>query len=236
MFHRESGVFKTTYVADMALYPLPIAKWTVAVLALLFVVVIPLTVHEYYLSILNLVFIAIVGALGLNILVGYTGQISIGHGAFMSVGAYTAANLAVKLGLPFWMTLPAGGLMAALIGVIVRIPSLRIKGLYLAIATLASQLIIEWVINHTPAISGGAQASILVPRPSVFGHDMRTQGQLYFFLLFFAVLAIIAAINIVRSRIGRAFVAIRDQDIAAEIIGINIRSEERRVGKECRYG
>lgn len=222
MLHRESGVFKTTYAADMALYPLPIARWTVAALMVLFVVLVPLMMHEYYLSIFNLVFIAIVGALGLNILVGYTGQISVGHAAFMSVGAYTAANLAVKLDLPFWITLPAGGLMAALIGAIVGIPSLRIKGLYLAIATLASQLIIEWVINHTPAISGGAQASIVVPRPALFGTELKTQGQLYYFLLFFAVVAIIATLNLVRSRIGRAFVAIRDQDIAAEIIGINI--------------
>ena len=142
--------------------------------------------QEYYLSILNLIFIAVVGALGLNILVGYTGQISIGHGAFMSVGAYTAANLAVRLGLPFWLTLPAGGLMAALIGVLVGIPSLRIKGLYLAIATLAGQLIIEWTINHVPAISGGAQASIQVPRPDLFGFVLNTQGRLYYFLLFFA--------------------------------------------------
>jgi len=222
MFHRESGVFKTTYGADMALYPLPIAKWTVVALAAIFVVIIPLAVHEYYLSVLNLIFIAIVGALGLNILVGYTGQISIGHGAFMSVGAYTAANLAVRLDLPFWITLPAGGLMAALIGVIVGMPSLRIKGLYLAIATLAGQLIIEWTINHVPAISGGAQASIEVPRPSLFGFSFNTQGSLYFFLLFFAVIAIVATLNLVRSRIGRAFVAVRDQDIAAEIIGINI--------------
>ena len=140
----------------------------------------------------------------------------------MSVGAYTAANLAVQLGLPFWVTLPAGGLMAALIGAIVGIPSLRIKGLYLAIATLAGQLIIEWVINHAPAISGGAQASIEVPRPTLLGTRSKTQGQLYFFLLFFAALAIVATLNLVRSRIGRAFVAIRDQDIAAEIIGINI--------------
>lgn len=222
MLHRESGVFKTTYAADMALYPLPIARWAVGAVAVLFVAVVPLILHEYYLSIFNLVFIAIVGALGLNILVGYTGQISVGHAAFMSVGAYTAANLAVKLDLPFWITLPAGGLMAALIGALVGIPSLRIKGLYLAIATLASQLIIEWVINHTPAISGGAQASIQVPRPTVLGHHLKTQGELYYFLLFFAVLAIVATLNLVRSRIGRAFVAIRDQDIAAEIIGINI--------------
>jgi branched-chain amino acid transport system permease protein len=222
MFHRESGVFKTTYAADMALYPLPIAKWTVIALAVIFVAIIPLTVHEYYLSILNLIFIAVVGALGLNILVGYTGQISIGHGAFMSVGAYTAANLAVHLGLPFWITLPAGGLMAAAVGAVVGVPSLRIKGLYLAIATLAGQLIIEWTINHVPAISGGAQASIQVDRPSLFGFTFDSQGRLYFFLLFFAALAIVATLNIVRSRIGRAFVAVRDQDIAAEIIGINI--------------
>src|SRR3990172_8231619 len=157
MLHRESGVFKTSYAADMALYPLPIARWTAA--------------------------------------------------AFM---------------LLFGVALPAGGLMAALIGAIVGMRSLRIKGLYLAIATLAGQLIIEWVINHTAAISGGAQASIQVPRPSLWGYDLRTQGQLYFFLLFFAVLAIVATLNLVRRRIGRAFVAIRDQDIAAEIIGINI--------------
>jgi branched-chain amino acid transport system permease protein len=128
----------------------------------------------------------------------------------------------VHLQLPFWVTLPAGGLMAALIGAVVGIPSLRIKGLYLAIATLASQLIIEWIINHTPAISGGAQASIEVPRPVFMGREIKTQGQLYYFLLFFAVFATLAALNLVRSRIGRAFVAIRDQDIAAEIIGINI--------------
>ena len=222
MLHREAGVFKTSYAADMALYPLPIARWAVAGVAVLFTLVVPLILHDYYLSIFNLVFIAIVGALGLNILVGYTGQISVGHAAFMSVGAYTAANLAVKLDWPFWITLPAGGLMAAMIGAMVGIPSLRIKGLYLAIATLASQLIIEWVINHTPAISGGTQASIEVPRPTFFGTELKSQGQLYFFLLFFAALAIVATLNLVRSRIGRAFVAIRDQDIAAEIIGINI--------------
>jgi branched-chain amino acid transport system permease protein len=222
MLHRESGVFKTSYAADMALYPLPIARKAVALIIVLFAVVLPLSLDEYYLSVVNLVLIAIVGALGLNILVGYTGQISVGHAAFMSVGAYTAANLAVHLNLPFWLTLPAGGLMAALIGAIVGIPSLRIKGLYLAIATLASQLIIEWIINHTPAISGGAQASIQVPRPEFMGREIKTQGELYFFLLFFAVLATLATLNLVRSRIGRAFVAIRDQDIAAEIIGINI--------------
>src|SRR5260370_8117108 len=112
--------------------------------------------------------------------------------------------------------------MASLIGAVVGIPSLRIKGIYLAIATLAAKLIIEWTINHVPAISGGVQASIQVPRPSLFGVQLKTQTQLYLFLMAFAVLAIVGTSNLVRSRIGRAFVAVRDQDIAAEIIGIGI--------------
>ena len=225
MFHRESGVFMTSYRADMALYPLPIARYAVIGVGVVFLALAPLTLDEYYISILNLILIAVVGAIGLNILVGYTGQISIGHAAFMSVGAYTAANLITQAPAPFssfWIAIPAGGLMAALIGAIVGIPSLRIKGLYLAIATLAAQLIIEWTINHVPAISGGAQASIVVPRPYFFGAELSTNHELYFFLMAFVVLAIVGALNLMRSRIGRAFIAIRDQDIAAEIIGINI--------------
>ncbi len=222
MIHRESGLLKTSYQADMALYPLPIARWSVAAILALAFLVVPLVLSEYYLSIINLVSIAIVGALGLNILVGYTGQVSIGHGAFMSVGAYTAANLAVRLGAPFWVSLPLGGLMAAAVGAVVGIPSLRIKGLYLAIATLAGQLIIEWTINHVTWISGGVQASIEVPRPSLFGVQISSQRGMYFFLLVFVVLAIVGVMNLMRTRVGRAFVAIRDQDIAAEIIGINI--------------
>src|SRR5216110_3017566 len=222
MIQRECGVLKTSYEADMALYPLPIARWTVAVLAVLFFTLIPLTLHEYYLSVANLVWVAVVGALGLNILVGYTGQVSIGHGAFMSVGAYTAANLANRLGSPWPVNLLAGGLMAALIGAIVGIPSLRIKGLYLAIATLAGQLIIEWTINHVTFISGGVQASIEVVRPRVGPMVLSTQRDMYYFLLVFVGLAIVGTLNLMRSRIGRAFIAIRDHDIAAELIGINI--------------
>lgn len=222
MFHRESGYFKTSYQSDMALYPLPIGKVAATGFVLLFLVVAPLVLDEYYLSVINIAAIAVVGALGLNILLGYTGQISIGHAAFMSVGAYTAANFAVHFDMPFWVTLPAGGLMAAAIGTLVGLPSLRVKGLYLAIATLAAQFIIEWVLNHTPLISGGIQASIEMPRPVFFGNVLNTQSELYFFILPVTIVAIIATMNLVRSRIGRAFVAIRDQDIAAEIIGINV--------------
>ena len=189
---------------------------------MLFFLVIPLGLHEYYLSICNLVWIAVIGALGLNILVGYTGQVSIGHGAFMSVGAYTAANLATRLDSPWPVNLLAGGLMAAAVGAVVGIPSLRIKGLYLAIATLAGQLIIEWTINHVTFISGGVQASIEVPRPRLGSMVLNTQRDMYYFLLVFVVIAIVGTMNLVRSRVGRAFIAIRDQDIAAEIIGIDI--------------
>ena len=222
MIQRECGVLKTSYEADMALYPLPIARWTVAVLAVIFFLLIPLTLHEYYLSVANLVWIAVIGALGLNILVGYTGQVSIGHGAFMSVGAYTAANLATRLDSPWPVNLLAGGLMAAAVGAVVGIPSLRIKGLYLAIATLAGQLIIEWTINHVTFISGGVQASIAVPRPRLGSMVLSSQRDMYYFLLVFVVIAIVGTMNLVRSRVGRAFIAIRDQDIAAEIIGIDI--------------
>jgi branched-chain amino acid transport system permease protein len=222
MIHRECGVFKTSYEADMALYPLPIARWTVGIMGVLFFLVIPLGLHEYYLSICNLVWISVIGALGLNILVGYTGQVSIGHGAFMSVGAYTAANLATRLDSPWPVNLLAGGLMAAAVGAVVGIPSLRIKGLYLAIATLAGQLIIEWTINHVTFISGGVQASIEVPRPRLGSMVLNTQRDMYYFLLVFVVIAIVGTMNLVRSRVGRAFIAIRDQDIAAEIIGIDI--------------
>src|ERR1700734_139761 len=201
MFHRESGVFKTSYAADMALYPLPIAQWTVAALAVFFIVIAPLVLGTYLITILNLILIAVVGALGLNILVGYTGQISIGTGAFMSVGAYTAANLVTRVGAPFWVALPAGGLMAALVGAVVGIPSLRIKGIYLAIATLAAQLIIEWTINQVQWISGGVQASVQIPRPSVFGVQLTSERQIYCFLMFFVVLALVATLNLVRSRI-----------------------------------
>src|SRR2546421_8744014 len=128
MIHRECGVLKTSYEADMALYPLPIARWTVGAIAALMFGVVPFTLHEYYLSIVNLVSIAAIGALGLNILVGYTGQISVGHGAFMSVGAYTAANFAVRLGWPFWAALPMGGLMAAAVRAGRGFPAAPTKG------------------------------------------------------------------------------------------------------------
>src|SRR3989441_11136430 len=221
MISRECGVYQTTYEGDMALYPLPLARYsTLGAVAIL--VLLPLVLDSNMMSLANLMLLASIGAIGLNILVGYTGQVSLGHGAFMMVGSYTAALVTVRLGLPFWLGLPAGGAVAALVGAFFGIPSLRIKGLYLAIATLAGQFIIEWVINHSPWISGGVQSTIYVPTPTFLGWNINNEYRRYFMVLPVAIVAYVAALNLVRSRVGRAFIAVRDRDIAAEIIGVDI--------------
>jgi branched-chain amino acid transport system permease protein len=225
MIHREAGVFQTSYQGDMALYTLPLAKVAVWV-TLGFLVILPqflqLGHNEHAMSIINTILLAAIGAIGLNILNGYTGQISLGQGAFMAVGGYTAAILARDVGVPFWGGILAGGCMAALVGTLFGIPSLRIKGLYLAVATLAAQLIVEWTINHVKWIGGGAQSSIYVGTPSIFGLAFNNEFRRYYLILVFFLLAYFAAQNLVRSRVGRAFIAVRDRDVAAEIIGVNI--------------
>src|SRR3989441_8056915 len=146
MINRECGVYQTTYEGDMALYPLPLARYSalgvVAVLVLL-----PLALDSHAMSLVNLMLLASIGAIGLNILVGYTGQVSLGHGAFMMVGSYTAALATVRLGLPFWVGLPAGGAVAGLVGAVFGIPSLRIKGLFPPLAPFGRQVIIQWTVH-----------------------------------------------------------------------------------------
>lgn len=220
MINRECGVYQTTYEGDMALYPVPLARYAslgaVVVLAL-----VPLVLDSHAMALVNLITLSAIGAIGLNLLVGYTGQVSLGQGAFMMVGAYTAAILTLRLGVPFWVGIPAGGAVAALVGTFFGIPSLRIKGLYLAIATLAAQFIIEWTINHSEWISGGVQSTIYVPTPSFFGFEINSEYRRYYMVLPVAIVAYVAALNLVRSRVGRAFIAVRDRDVAAEIIGVD---------------
>jgi branched-chain amino acid transport system permease protein len=205
----------------MALYPLPLARYS-SLGALVVLLLLPLALDSHQMSIVNLIALASVGAIGLNLLVGSTGQVSLGQGAFMMVGSYTAAVLSVWYGTPFWLGIPAGGAVAAAVGTFFGIPSLRIKGLYLAIATLAAQFIIEWGINHSTWISGGAQSTLYVPTPTLFGWDINTEYRRYFMILPFGVAAYVGALNLLRSRVGRAFVAVRDRDVAAEIIGVDI--------------
>ncbi|MEW6725426.1 branched-chain amino acid ABC transporter permease [Desulforudis sp. 1088] len=219
-FVMDCGVFTTSYYDDMAVLFAPAAKLKVlAILAAL--AALPLLVSPYYVGVANLVGIAVIGAVGLNILTGFTGQISIGQGAFMGVGAYTAGILTVKLGLSFWVALPAAGILAALVGAVFGIPSLRLKGLYLAIATLAAQVIIEFVIVHWTSLTNGTDG-IVLKRPSLFGHPLDSDVSFYYLILLLSVAAVVFATNIFRTKVGRAFMAIRDRDLAAAAMGINL--------------
>ncbi len=177
--------------------------------------------NEYHYFILNLILINLVAAIGLQILIGFTGLLSLGHAAFMGVGAYTSALLVTAWGCPFILSIFLAGFVAAFFGLIVGIPSLRIKGFYLMVATLAFQFVIEYVIIHWDSVTRGIRG-IELPIPHVFGISLQ-KNQAYFGLLFIlAVFLMWGAKNIIRSKIGRAFIAIRDNDVSAEIIGIPI--------------
>ena len=216
----RSGVFHTTYRDDMTLRRTPLERWRLA-LFVLAVLAFPFFASSYGLNLANQIAIATVGALGLNLLVGYTGQISLGQGAFMAIGAYAAAILTARADVPFWLGIPLASLLAAAVGLVFGLPSLRLKGLYLAIATLAAQQIVEWVITHWTALTGGTEA-LVVPAPTLFGARVNTDFRYYWVAVLAAAITAIFVANLMRSRQGRAFVAIRDQDIAASAIGINV--------------
>jgi branched-chain amino acid transport system permease protein len=165
--------------------------------------------------VLDTILIAAIGALGLNLLTGVTGLISVGHAGFLGVGAFTSALLATRAGVPFWLSVPLAGLVTAGVGVVVGLPSRRIKGLYLAIATLAAQVIIDWILSR-PAVAGAG--SVAAPRPPILQDDRAY----YVLLLTVAVAAVAFAENLLRARVGRALVAVRDHDIAASVIGVDV--------------
>jgi len=177
--------------------------------------------NEYHYFIMNLILINLISALGLQLLVGFTGLLSLGHAAFMGVGAYTSALLVANWNCPFILSILIAGLAAAVLGLVVGVPSLRIKGFYLMVATLAFQFVIEYTIIHWDSVTRGIRG-IELPVPHVFGISLG-KNQSYFMLLFvLTVFLMWGAKNIVRSKIGRAFVAIRDNDVSAQIIGIPI--------------
>ncbi len=220
MYRLPCGTFNTTYKQDMALFRTKFLKFWVGVF-FVFLLIFPFVANVYLLSLANIIGIAVVGALGLNILTGFAGQISLGHGAFIGVGAYTSALLVMRLHIPFWFALPAAGLFTAIVGMIFGIPSLRVKGLYLAIATLAAQVIINFVMIHWSSLTKGT-SGLPVDPPRLFGIVFDTDQKYYFITMAFAVLATTFAKNLQRTRVGRAFMAVRDNDLAAEIIGINL--------------
>jgi branched-chain amino acid transport system permease protein len=223
MIYRETGVFHESYAADMALFPIPLDRWGIVALLLMACIGIPLLSNQYWIgSLIIPCLIFALSALGLNFLTGYAGQLSLGHAAFMGVGAYGAVILYARYGVPLLPSLLGGGLIAALVGVVFGLPALRIKGFYLAVSTLAAQFIIEWVITHVKWIGGGVFATIDTPPLRIGGWLIDTPVEKYYLTLAIVIGLAVFAKNIVRSRVGRAWMAIRDRDIAAEIIGISL--------------
>jgi len=219
-FH-PCGNFKETYKEDLTIFETDFGRlWAITGLLILFGII-PFICSTYTLYIINTIGIYAIAAIGLNVLTGYTGQISLGHAAFFGVGAYSAAILATRLNLPVFISLPAAGLITALIGMIFGLPSLRLKHLYLCIATLASQFIIEYILVHWEKMTGGAEG-IIVMNTNLFGLDLNNDLSFYFIVFTCLVILTIITVNLTRTRFIRAFIAIRDNDQAAEGMGIPV--------------
>ncbi|WP_028575210.1 branched-chain amino acid ABC transporter permease [Desulfonatronovibrio hydrogenovorans] len=215
----KCGLFFTTYAKESQVFHTGFQKTSVALFFLILLVV-PFFLNSYQVSLLNLINIAVIGAVSLNLLTGSCGQISLGHGAFIGVGAY-ATGVCTLNGWPFLPALLFGGSVTALVGMIFGIPSLRLKGIYLAIATLAAQLILVYIFLHWSSVTGGA-IGMGLDSPVIFGFSFDTDLKMFYLTLFFAVLAVLMVKNILRTKSGRAFVAIRDFHLSAESVGINL--------------
>jgi branched-chain amino acid transport system permease protein len=223
MLYRECGNYKDNYASDMAIFPIPLDRYGFIVMLILAFIVIPLTGSEYWLSNIMIPFYCFgLSAIGLNILAGYAGQISIGHAAFMAVGAYSALILYGRYGIPLLPSILGAGIVSAAVGIFFGLPSLRIKGFYLAIATLASQFIIQWVIVHWHWVSGAVFGTVETPDMQVFGWAIDTPVKKYYLTLCWLLVLTFIAKNLVRGQLGRNWQAIRDVDYAAEIIGVHL--------------
>ena len=220
---RPCGNFNESYEEELSIFETDFGRlWLLVGLIILFgILPLPFISGPGVLHILNMIGIYSIAAVGLNLLIGYTGQISLGHGAFFGVGAYAAAILATKVGVPFILSVPAAGIITAAVGIIFGLPSARLKHLYLLIATLAGQIIIEYVFVQWESLTEGANG-ISIVAASLFGLDLGND-RTFFYVIFvsFVIMAWIA-VNLVRTRYGRAFIAIRDNDRAAEGMGIPI--------------
>ena len=223
MLYRENGQFKTSYRADQQIFPILQDRLAVLLLLAVAFIVVPALASDYFFRAILIPFLIMaLAALGVNILVGYCGQISLGSGAFMAVGAYGAYNFFVRIpGMPLVPAILLGGLCATLFGILFGLPSLRVKGLYLAVATLAAQffsdwmfLRIKWLVNDSPS------GSVSVNNLQVFGMPIESATSKYWFCLAILVVMAVLAKNLVRSAIGREWMAIRDMDVAASVIGI----------------
>ena len=211
------GTLKETYTADAALFDSHTQKVWLAVGAAL-LVLFPFMASDYWLYLACLVSINVASSAGLNILTGYTGLLSMGQAAFMGLGAYTVAIMQTRWGTPFLLNIFCGGMVAMLGGLVVGIPSLRVKGLYLAIATIAASFIAHFLFANFN-ITGGT-GGLSVPPATLFGLPLDTSFRLYWLVVPVTILMLLGAANLLRTRVGRAFIAIRDRDISAEVLGI----------------
>ncbi len=223
MFYRENGQFKTSYRKDQQIFPILQDRAFILLLIAAAVFVVPMFASDYFFSAILIPFLILsLAAIGLNILVGYCGQISLGSGAFMAVGAYAAWNFGVRIPeLPLLIQILLGGFFAMLVGVVFGIPSLRIRGLYLAVATLAAQFFVDWTFLRIPFFTNySSSGSVSMPALTFFGLDVQTPTQKYIFVLLLVIVFALLAKNLVRGAIGREWMAIRDMDVAASVIGI----------------
>jgi branched-chain amino acid transport system permease protein len=217
MLYRECGNFKDTYAKDMAIFPIPLDRWGLGVMLVIAFLVIPYVASDYWLSSIMIPFYCFsLAALGLNFLTGYAGQISLGHAIFMAVGAYSSLILYSRYGIPLIPSIFGGGLVSAIVGSVFGIPSLRIKGFYLAVSTLAAQFIIEWVLTHWKWVSGGVFGTIDLE------WELDSPLRKYYLVLCVVLVMVIFGKNLVRGQLGRNWQAIRDMDVAAEIIGVSL--------------
>ncbi len=225
MFYREAGQIKTNYKSDMAIFPIPQDRWFMYAGLFFVVAVLPIVASEYVIeAFLIPILIWSLAALSLNILLGYCGQLSLGHGGFMAVGAYAAYNFATRIPeLNIFVVFILAGLCAGIVSVIFGIPSMRIKGFYLAVSTLAAQFVIEWVFSTVTWFSGdNAMGAVDTPAIVIFGYALESSIDFYLFCLFINVVLFILAKNLIRGSVGRSWMAIRDMDVAAEVIGIRL--------------
>jgi len=216
------GAVQENYRQDMAIFRTRL-NWGILLVFLIFFSTCPLFFSDRILTIMTMICIAIISFHGLNILTGYCGQISIGHVGFMAVGAYISAILTAKLGWSFWMALPCAALGAGIAGLIFGLPSLKIKGFYLIMATIAAHFIIIWLIIQFQSITGGPDG-LPVPKPKLGSFVFKSKVSYFYLVMAFAALSTLVTRNIIRTRAGRAFVAIRDNDLAAEVMGISLWS------------
>ena len=223
MFYREAGQYKTSYGADQAIFPIIQDRIFVIFVVAFAYLAVPLYAGQYFFTeVMIPVLIISIAAIGLNILTGYCGQLSLGTGGFMAVGAYAAYNLALRVPeTNIILVFLFGGVMATLVGLVFGLPSLRIKGFYLAVATLASQFFLEWTFARVKWFTNyNPSGSVAVGKIELFGMPIDTPEKKYLFVLAIVIVLALAAKNLVRGRIGRMWMAMRDMDIAAEIIGI----------------